>query len=106
MKPNEIAEIYNKYQEGDYAFLDFELVENKRSTIPDLHGMLLFAEIFKPQHRIVSAAEHDQIWFNHGDLEEDENYNSIFPITEEQLLELFRCGFSFDEETESFFAFK
>lgn len=71
------------------------MVENKRSQRPDSHALLLLDELF-PNHGcdIITAADHDQIWLG---VEDDD----ISKLTDEQILELVRCGVWYDSDLES-----
>lgn len=69
----------------------FERVENKRSSRPDLHAFLLLNELFPSNRDMICWGGHDEIAL---DIELDE-LEAI--ITEEQALELIRCGVRFDD---------
>jgi len=86
-------------------FLKFDRVENKRHPRRDLHAMLLMAEILPSIRNIISAAEHNKVWFECGELDNNKEYETLWPITEDQVVELLRCGVSFDDSTESFYLF-
>lgn len=80
--------------DGD-EYLKFERIENKRNKRPDLHAWLLLDEMFpNPGHDMVSATDHDEIWL---DIEEDE----LHKLTDEQILELVRCGVRYDSDNGS-----
>jgi len=78
-------------------FLKFDRVANKRSQRRDLHAFLLLDELVPGKSDIVDAAGHDQIWLS---ILFDE-----FPetVTEEQVIELIRCGVFLEEDTLSMF---
>jgi hypothetical protein len=83
-------EIWDKFEAVNDDYLKFELVENKRSKRSDLHAFLLLDELF-PSHRdMICNAEHDEFW-----LEIDNE--DIETLTDEQILELTRCGILYDE---------
>lgn len=87
-------EQYEKY--GD-EFLEFKRVKNKRSKRADLHAFLLLDELC-PSIKgldIVRGAEHDEIW-----LEVDPKKLAKV-ATEQQIIELIRCGVRYDEDTDS-----
>ena len=81
---SEIAEIFEKHND---EYLKFERVENKRSRRPDLHAFLLLDELFPSDFYIICSAAHDEIWLD-ADGED---------LTEEQVIELSRCGVRFDD---------
>jgi hypothetical protein len=82
MKLN-LAELWHKH---DDEFLEFERVSPKRSNRPDLHAFLLLDELVPGVCDIVSSAEHDEICLEIS-LEE-----LAEAATEEQIIELIRCG--------------
>lgn len=87
-------EIFEKYH-GEY--LEFDRIENKRSNRPDLHAFLLLDELFPGDRDIISAAEHDEIWL-------DIESSDIEKLTEEQIVELIRCGVRYSEDSLAMFA--
>jgi len=72
-------------------FLKFERIENKRSQRPDLHAFLLLDELCPGDSDMVDGAEHDEIFLDVelGDLAK--------VVTEEQVVELVRCGVRISE---------
>jgi len=74
---------------GEYG--EFEKVENKLSTRPDLHAFLLLDSLFPGKHDMVCAAEHDEIY-----LEVEPEYLRKV-ATKKQLLDLHRCGVICDD---------
>jgi len=88
----DIAATFEKY---DDDFLKFDLVENKTSYRPDLHAFCLLDRLVPGKGDIVCSAEHDEIW-----LGVDIDYLAG-AATEEEILELVRCGIRFDEGTDS-----
>ena len=92
-----IADRFEAIEEGnDIPFLRFDLVENKRSNRPDLHAMIRLDEWFPSNKKqdIIAGASHDQIWLDTA--EED-----IEKLTDEQILELLRCGVFYDSDNDS-----
>lgn len=80
-------EQYEKYHD---EFLKFGRVENKTSNRPDLHAFNLLDKLVPGNSEIVSAAEHDQIWLD----VEPEELSKV--ATDEQIIELIRCGVRYD----------
>lgn len=96
MTPEEIAALL----ECNDEYLEWERVENKRSTRPDMHAFLLLDSLKPGSTRdMVCGAEHDQIWLNFSldDLAEI--------ATPELLIELHRCGVLVDEDNNCLFMF-
>lgn len=94
----EIEAVFEKH--SDEEFLKFDRVEKKRSRRPDIHAFLLLDELLPDDGRemdIVQAATHDKI-FLFGDPEELARV-----ATEEQIIELIRCGVMFDEDSLAMF---
>ena len=78
-------------EEGD-QFLKFDAIENKRNQRPDLHAWLLLDHLFpNPGRDMVCAAEHDVIWL-------DVEGEKLETLTDEQIIELSRCGVFHDRE--------
>jgi len=82
-----------KFEKFDDDFCKFDRVENKTSKRPDLHAFMLLDRLFPGDYDIVSAASHDEIWL---DVDSDQIEN----LTEEQVLELTRCGVRYDSSTD------
>jgi hypothetical protein len=78
---------------GGREFLGFEKVQNKRSNRPDLHAFLLLDRLFPGKKDIVSAAEHDKIYL---DIEGDQ----IAILSDDEIIELSRCGVMYDGEND------
>lgn len=76
-------------------FLKFDRVENKRSSRPDIHAFILLNEMFPGTRDMISAAEHDVIYL---DVDGEE---FIDTATDEQIVELTRCGVIYDSDTNS-----
>lgn len=83
MTVDDLQELFEKH-EDEHG--DFHLVDNKRSQRHDLHAFMLLDELLPGTERIVSAAEHDEIFLSVG-LEDLVTSG----ITEEQVIELIRC---------------
>lgn len=83
MTKRELKDLF-KLHHGE--FLEFDRVANKRSKRPDLHAFMLLDELCPGEKDIVSAAEHDEIFL----AVEVEDLAKV--ITEDQVIELTRCG--------------
>lgn len=78
----EVEEIFEKYED---EYIAFDKVEIKLSQRPDLHAYILLDKLFPKTCDIVCGAGHDEIYL---DCDEDE----IVSLSEDQLLQLIRCG--------------
>jgi hypothetical protein len=87
----DIKEIFEKYENESYKF---ELVQNKLSQRGDMHAMIMLDQLFPGGYGMVSAAEHDQIWFN-------VSWEDVNKLTEEQIRTLNQCGVWFDHKYQS-----
>jgi hypothetical protein len=94
MTTDELETMFDIYSDEYYKF---ERVENKKSTRPDLHAFLLLDSLLPDKRDMVCSAEHDQIWLD-PDIEELANI-----ITEEQVIELIRCGVMYEEDSLTMF---
>jgi len=75
-------ELFEKHND---EFLKFDRVAVKHSQRADLHAFIVLDKLFPGKSDIVSAAEHDEIWLDIGS-------DEIEKLTEEQIIELTRCG--------------
>lgn len=84
-----VKRTFMRYEDDDTDFSD---VVMQRSGRPDLHVMMLLDTLCPGRGDMVSAAEHDQIWFD-VDIEQLEKSG----ITDEQIRELIACGVFLDD---------
>jgi len=84
-------EVFKKNSE---EYIKFDRVLNRRSNRPDLHAFLLLDELFPGKSDIVACAEHDEMWL-------DIESKDIRKLTEEQVIELIRCGVRYDTDNDS-----
>ena len=85
-----LRELFQKYERDEYLKFD-ERVEPKRSKRADLHAFLLLDELVPGARDIVACAEHDEIYL-------DVDLRDLAKVaTEEQVIELVRCGVRVDE---------
>ena len=89
----EKMEIKDKFEAVNNDYLKFERIKNKKATRPDVHAFILLEELFPSENNIdlIECAEHDIYYFS----VEGEQLNKL---TDEHILELVRCGISYDEE--------
>lgn len=93
-----VDELKEFFEANNDEYLKFDKVENKKSKRADLHAFILLDSLVDDSGDIVGAAEHDIIYLP--------NLEDVCPhITEEQALELIRCGISIDSSLECFFSF-
>jgi len=91
-------DIYIFMEEHDDEYLKFEKVENKRSNRPDLHAFLLLDELVPGTSDMVCNSEHDEFWL-------DVNLDELAEVaTEDQIIELMRCGVRCSEDSLCMFA--
>lgn len=89
-----MSDLHDKFGLVNEDYCKFELVENKRSSRPDLHAFLVLDEIFPSSGRdIVAAASHDVIY-----LEPDGD--DLVRLNDSEILELVRCGVMYDSESD------
>jgi hypothetical protein len=78
---------------------EFELIESKFSNRPDLHAFFLLDALIPGTRDLVSAAEHDQIYF-------DVDIEVLAEVaTEDHIRQLAACGIWFDEGVDSLTTF-
>ena len=88
---DEIRKIFEKYED---EYLEFDKILAKTSNRKDLHAFNLLDRLFPSNFDIVSAAAHDEIWL-------EVTPEQLGIATEEQILELIRCGVRYDRSTDS-----
>ena len=91
MDIEKMAEIFDDMDE----YGEFDRIEKKLSGRPDLHAFMLLDKLFPHRKDIISAAEHDEIYLSVEPSELAE------VATEEQIIELVRCGVRYDEDNDS-----
>lgn len=73
-------------------FLKFDRVRCKVNKRPDLHAFILLDSLVPGKIDMISAAEHDEIFLD----VDIEKLNDV--ITDEQIIELIRCGVRCSDE--------
>lgn len=74
------------FDKFDADYLDFDKVENKRSTAADVHAFLLLLELVPGDGDIVTASAHDEFFLA-------TDCDKLAEVaTEEHIRELRRCG--------------
>lgn len=89
MRTRELQELFDAHGR---EYLKFDRVSNPRSKRPDLHAFLLLDELVPGDSDMISCAWHDNIGL------EIRLSDLAKVITEEQVIELIRCGVRIDEE--------
>lgn len=77
----------------------FEDVKVKFSNKPDVHAFILLDKLVPDNNNVIVTASHDEIFLSAG-LEELAKV-----ATEEDIIDLIRCGIRYDGDTESFCKF-
>jgi hypothetical protein len=90
-----IENIHGFFETHEGEFLKFERVENKHSTRSDIHAFIVLDKLFPSARDMVSAAEHEEIYLDVNPEELAEK------ATEDQVIELIRCGVRYDSSTDS-----
>lgn len=80
-----------QYERNSGEYLKFDRVKNRTSGRPDLHAFNLLDLLIPGVTDIVSAAEHDKIWLD------IEPKTLSAAATEDQIIELIRCGVRYDK---------
>jgi hypothetical protein len=98
MSVEQLSATFDKYED---EYIQFQNVANKRSRRPDMHAFIVLDELLPGDGKgdLISAAEHDQFFL---DIEPEALARVA---TEEIILDLVRCGVSFDKENASLFLF-
>ncbi len=96
----DVTDLRALFEKHEDEFIAFDKVTPKLSQRRDLHAFILLDRLV-PGHRVmVNAAEHDQFWLEVS----PEDLAKV--VTEEQVIELRRCGVMYDTDIDSlsFFA--
>ena len=93
-KVDELTSLWERIADSD-EFLKFDRVRRKRSQRPDLHAFLLLDALVPTTFAMVCAVAHDQIWLA-VDL-----VDLAKVITEDQVIELVRCGVRYDSTADA-----
>jgi hypothetical protein len=76
-------------------YIKFDRVTDKRSQRPDLHAFLLLDALVPGDRDLIGCAAHDEFFL---DVDPDK---LAAVITPEQIIELLRCGVSWDAGSDS-----
>jgi hypothetical protein len=98
MNSKQLKELINQHCENLQG-CKFELVENKLSQRADLHAFILMDRILPTNLNIISSARHKEIWFNIN----VDDFAAV--VTEDEVLELVRCGISYDGQYDCLYMF-
>lgn len=85
----EMANIEDRFEAVNDDFLKFEKVEPKLSSRSDLHAFIMLDKLFPRKSDMISHSERDEICL---DVEDEE----IESLSDDQILELVRCGVRYD----------
>lgn len=92
----ELEQFFEKHH--DIEFLKFDRVSEKLNRRPDLHAFLLLDRLVPGDCDMVSAADHDEIFL-------EVSPESLAAVaTDEQLIDLIRCGVRIDNDGLCMFA--
>lgn len=92
-----MKDIEKLFDDNGDEYLKFDQIENKRSSRPDIHAILLLDSLFPGKTDMICAAEHDIFYL-------DVSEEQIETLTEEQVIELLRCGVHLDSDSLAMFA--
>lgn len=83
--------IHERFEKVNDDYLKFGRIKNKMSGRSDLHAFLLLDGLFHGTNDMISATAHDEIYL---EIKSDQ----IEKLTDDQILELVRCGIRHDSE--------
>ena len=82
---------YDRFRMVSEEYLEFERVEKKKNSRPDIHALILLSELFPDgTGRMVCYASNDEIWL-------DITSEQVETLADDIILELIRCGVRCDE---------
>ena len=85
-------DIVKLFESFDDEFLNFDLIEHKLSTRPDMHAFMLLDKMFPGDTDMISAAEHDEIYLS------IDPERLVREASVDQIKELIRCGVRYQDE--------
>jgi hypothetical protein len=99
--PMTIDDIERLYDEHEDEHLEFKNIKPERRLHrrPDLNAFLLLDKLVPGDRDMVQVAEHDEFWV------EVRPKQVAAVATEEDILDLMRCGIMYDSDIESFHSF-
>lgn len=92
MSKQEPIDLEAAFDAAEDEYIKFDRIEKPRHARPDLAAFLLLAELVPGTDDMVAAAEHDEIYLK----TDCEALAEV--ITQEQVIELARCGVRYDSE--------
>lgn len=84
-----------QYEKHSDEFSKFERVKNKTTNRSDLHAFNLLDRLVPGKRDMIASAEHDEIWLD----VDPEELSRV--ATEDEIIELIRCGVRYCAETDS-----
>lgn len=94
-----MMDLYERFEKFNEEFIKFDRIKNKRSLKRDMHAFLLLEELFpESKERMVSAASHDVVYLG---IEED----MLEKLTDDNIIELIRCGICYNIEYDCLYMF-
>lgn len=87
--------LHDRFEKHNEEYLYFDRVIDKKHSRPDICAFLILDEICNGETDIISGATYDEIWLS-IDVEELSN-----KITDDQIINLVRCGVRVDEYNNS-----
>lgn len=87
--------LHDRFEQFNDEFLKFDRVQAPRSARRDLHAFLVLEEIMPGKRPMIAASEHDEFYL---DINCDE-FNA--KATDDQIMELLRCGVRHDQGFDS-----
>ena len=93
-----LDELYALFEKHSDEYLKFERIVAPLSRRPDLHAFILLDRLVPGKTDMISGARHDEIFL---DVELDD---LAVVATEENIIDLIRCGIRESEESLAMFA--
>lgn len=94
----DIMDLYKFFSDHNEEFLEFDRIKDKTSNRPDLHAFMLLDRLSPGTSRMIPVAHHDGIFLS-------VDVGSVAAVaTDEQLIELIRCGIGYVNEFDCFFS--
>jgi len=96
MSTDDLIALFERHN-GEY--IKFERVQNKLSQRPDLHAFMLLDQLVPGNKDIIACATHDEIGLSVA-------WEDVAKVaTEEQWIDLIRCGLRYDSGNDALVMF-
>lgn len=93
------AELFKLHNDEEY--LEFDKIDIKLASRPDVHAFIMLDSMFPSKRSIgrrwiIQGCEHEMVWLDDVDIDS---------LSEGNIIELIRCGVSYDSDMDRLYMF-